>query len=144
MEFPGIAGGSSYALIRLSYQLRPGRRMYDPTFAFLLLAARKRASGVWDAQLFSEFVLSHLLPDVLSCLCLILAHRINIVTTTPKLPITILELQVTELFIYHQAALSFQISDKRRYTHFGRYLKQHKDMVGTTFRFYYAHSLPFT
>ena len=116
----GIAGGSSYAPVRLCYQQRPGRRIYDLTSAFLLLAARKRASCVWGAQLFSEFIPGQLMPDVLSYLCLILAHRINIVTTTLKLLITILELQVAELFIYHQADLSFQISDKRRYTHLGR------------------------
>lgn len=32
-------------------------------------------------------------------------------------------------------------SDKRRYTHFRRYLKQHMNMVGTTFRFCYVHAL---
>ena len=84
------------------------------------------------------------MPDVLSYLCLILAHRINIVTTTLKLLITILELQVAELFIYHQADLSFQISDKRRYTHFWRYLKQHMDMVGTCFSFQNCYTFPFT
>ena len=112
----GIAGGSSYAPVRLSYQPRPNRRMYDLTSAFLLPAARKRASGIRDAQLFSEFIFGQLMPDVLGYLCLILAHRINIVTTAPELPITIFELQLAELFIYHQAALSFQISHKRRYT----------------------------
>ena len=45
-EPPGIAGGSSYAPVRLSYQLRPSRRSCDLTFAFLLLAARKRAPWV--------------------------------------------------------------------------------------------------
>ena len=112
----GIAGGSSYAPVRLSYQPRPSRRLYDLTSAFLLPAARKRASGIRDAQLFSEFIFGQLMPDVLSYLCLILAHRINIVTSAPELPITIFELQLAELFIYHQAALSFQISYKRRYT----------------------------
>ena len=62
----GIAGGSSYAPVRLCYQQRLGRRIYDLTSAFLLLAARKRASGVRDAQLFSEFILNQLMPDVLS------------------------------------------------------------------------------
>ena len=115
----GIAGGSSYAPVRLSCQPRHGRRMYALTSAFLLPAARKRTSAIRDAQLFSECILSQLMPDVLGYLCLILAHRINIVATAPELPITIFELQIAELFIYHQAALSFQISDKRRYTHPG-------------------------
>ena len=59
------------------------------------------------------------MPDVLSYLCLILALRINIVATASELPTMILELQLTELLIYHQVALSFQISDKPRYTHLG-------------------------
>lgn len=62
------------------------------------------------------------MPDVLIYLCLILTHCVDIATTAPELPITILELQLTKLLIYHQTALSFQISDKRRYTYFGRYL----------------------
>ena len=113
----GIAGGSSCAPVRLSYQPRPSRRMYGLTSAFLLPAARKRASGVWDAQLFSEFILGQLMPDLLGYLCLILAHLVDIATTAPELSITIFELQLTELLIYHQAALSFHISDKRRYTY---------------------------
>ena len=113
----GIAGASSYAPVRLSYQPRPSRRMYGLTSAFLLPAARKRASGVWDAQLFAEFILGQLMPDVLSYLCLILTHRVDIVTTAPELPITIFELQLTKLLIYHQAALSFHLSHKRRYTY---------------------------
>ena len=81
--------------------------MNDLTSAFLLPAARKRAFGVGDAQLFSELILGQLMPDALSYLCLILTHRVDIVTTAPELPITIFELQLTELLIYHQAALSF-------------------------------------
>ena len=46
----GIAGGSSYAPVRLSYQLRPNRRSCDLTFAFLLLAAHKRAVRVGKAK----------------------------------------------------------------------------------------------
>ncbi len=44
---PGIAGGSSYAPVRLSCQQRPTRRMCDLTFAFLLPAACKQASRIW-------------------------------------------------------------------------------------------------
>lgn len=110
----GIAGSSSCASVRLSYPLPPGRRMYGLTSPFLLSAARKRASGVRDAQLFAQFILGRLMPDVLSCLCLIISHRVDMATTTPELPMTIFELQLAEPIIYHQAALSFQISDKRR------------------------------
>ncbi len=78
--------------------------MYGLTSAFLLPAARKRASGVWDAQQVSEFILGQLMPDVLGYLCLILAHRIDIVTTAPELPITIFEIQLTELFVYYRCS----------------------------------------
>ena len=40
----GIAGGSPYAPVRLHYQPRPSRRIFGLTFAFLLLATRKRVS----------------------------------------------------------------------------------------------------
>ena len=96
--------------------------MYGLTSAFLLPAARKRASGIRNAQLFSEVILGRLTPDVLAYFFLIFDRVIDLVTMVPELPITIFKLQLAELFIYHQAALSFQISDKRRYTHLGRYL----------------------
>ena len=70
-----IADGSSYVPVSLSYQPRLHRRIYGLASAFLLPAARKRASGVRDAQLFPELILGQLVPDVLGCLCLILAHR---------------------------------------------------------------------
>ena len=44
----GIAGGSPYAPVRLSCQRRPSRRIYDLTFAFLLLATRKRVTREWE------------------------------------------------------------------------------------------------
>ncbi len=84
------------------------------------------------------------MPVVLSYLCLIRAHRVDRVTTASELPITIFELQLAELLIYHQAALSFQISDKRRYLILGGISSNIMDMVGTTFHFYYAHALPLT
>ena len=40
----GKAGGSPYAPVRLHYQPRPSRRIFGLTFAFLLLATRKRVS----------------------------------------------------------------------------------------------------
>jgi hypothetical protein len=73
--------------------------MDELTSAFLLPAARKRTSGVWVSQLFSELILGQLMPDVLGYLCLILAYRIDIVTTAPELPITIFELQLSKLFV---------------------------------------------
>ena len=51
------------------------------TFAFLLPAARKWASGVQNVQLFSEIISSLLMPDTLSYLCLILTYRVDMVIT---------------------------------------------------------------
>ena len=89
------------------YQPRPNRRMYSLTSAFLLPAARKRASDVRNTHLFAELILSHLVSDVLGYLCLILTHCVDIVTTAPEFPIATLELQLAELFVYHQTALLF-------------------------------------
>ncbi len=45
-EPTGLAGGSSYAPVRLCYQQRPNRRIANLASAFPLLAARKRATRV--------------------------------------------------------------------------------------------------
>ncbi len=125
MKAPRIAGASSYAPVRLSYQPRPGRRMYDPTFAFLLPAARKRAPRVWQAQLFAKFIRLRLMPDVILNPGLILACCIDVILTAPKFPIAVFELQIPKLFTDHETALTLQIAHKTRHTHFGGNLKQH-------------------
>ena len=68
---------------------------------------RKRASGVRDVQLFSEFIPGRLIHDVLGCLCLIPACRVDMVATAPELPMTVCALQFAELFPYHQALFPF-------------------------------------
>ena len=103
------AGGSPYAPVRLSYQQRPNRRICDLTFAYLLLAARKRAPGVWEAQLLSQLVLFQLLPDLLRYLCLILPYCIHIIPSAPELSVPIAELQISKLLVQHKTALPFQI-----------------------------------
>ena len=140
----GIAGSSSCAPARLSYQPRPNRRICGLTSAFLLPAARQRASGVRDAQLFSAFVPGRLMPDYPAILALFLPAVSTWQPRPPELPRTTGELQLSELLLHHQAAPSFPISHKRRYAHPGRYRKQPMDMVGTTFRFCYALALPLT
>ena len=73
---------------------RPDRRMRDLPSAFLLPAARKGAFCIRNAQLFSVLILGQLMPEVLGCLCLVLAHRVDRVTTASELPMTVSDLQL--------------------------------------------------
>ena len=73
--------------------------MRDLPSAFLLPAARKGAFCIRNAQLFSVIILGQLMPEVLGCLCIVLAHRVDIVTTAPELPMTLSALQLAELFL---------------------------------------------
>ena len=82
------------------------------------------------------------MPDVLGYLRFILTYRINVVASTPEHPTTILELQIAELFINHQATLTLQIPNEAGYTHLGRYLEQHMDMVRTALCLNYLHTFP--
>ena len=59
-EPTGLAGGSSYAPVRLCYQQRPNRRIANLASAFLLLAARKRATRIGKAKLRTQFILFQL------------------------------------------------------------------------------------
>ena len=96
---PGLAGGSSYAPVRLSYQPRPSRRMCDLTFAFLLLAARKRASWVGKAQLRTKFVLFQLMLYVILYFRFVFTYRIHVKTTAPKFATAIFELEIIKLLL---------------------------------------------
>ena len=93
--------------------------MYDPTLAFLLPAARKRAPPVWEAQLFANVIRLRLMPDVILNPGLILACCIDVILTAPKFPIAVFELQIPKLFTDHETALTLQIAHKTRHTHFG-------------------------
>ena len=143
---PGIAGGSSYAPVRLSYQLRPNRRSYDLTFTFLLLAARKRALWVWQAQLFAKFIRLQLMLNVILNLGLILAYCIDVIPTTPKFSIAVFELQIPKLFIDHETTLTLQIAHKTRHTHFGgisssMWMWSGQHSASTIFTSFHSHNL---
>ena len=142
---PRQSRGSSYTPVRLSCQQRPTRRIGDLTPAFLLLAARKRATGVRERQLTSQLVLFQLLLDILLNLCLILLYRAHIILSAQEFSIAVFEFQISKLFIAHQTTFPFQVPYKTRYTQFWGYLKQHMDMIRTIFCFYnitpfYSHS----
>ena len=76
-EPTGLAGGSSYAPVRLCYQQRPNRRIANLASAFLLLAARKRATRAGKAKLRTQFILFQLFLYVIPNLLFVLAYRIQ-------------------------------------------------------------------
>lgn len=143
-ETPGLAGGSSYAPARLSYQPRPCRRMCDLTFAFLLLAARKRASWIGKAQLGAKFVLFQLMLYVILYFRFVFTYRIHVKTTAPKFATAIFEREITKLLVDHQTVLALQLPHKTRHTHFGWDFKQHVNVVGATCSFHNLHILLLT
>ncbi|KGA54633.1 hypothetical protein DJ56_2694 [Yersinia pestis] len=70
-------------------------------------------------------------------------YRINVIPSTPKLPVTVFELQIAKLLIKHQTALSLQVPHKSRDTHLGRDLQKHMDVIHTAFCFQDIHVFPF-
>lgn len=58
-------------------------------------------------QQVAELVLGQLMLDVVRYLNRIFACRVNIVATTPKLPVPVFELQFGEPFVQLQATLPF-------------------------------------
>ncbi len=75
--------------------------MHDLTFAFLLLAARKRASRVWKAQLITELISVQLFLYIVLNFCSIFTHGIYIKPTTPKLTAAVFKLEIAKLLIEH-------------------------------------------
>lgn len=98
-EPTGLAGGSSYAPVRLCYQQRPNRRIANLASAFLLLAARKRATRVGKAKLRTQFILFQLFLYVIPNLLFVLAYRIHVVAPAPEFTIAVFELQIAKSFI---------------------------------------------
>ncbi|AJJ85521.1 putative transposase [Yersinia pestis Angola] len=79
-----------------------------------------------------------------SCiLAVFFPYRINVIPSTPKLPVTVFELQIAKLLIKHQTALSLQVPHKSRDTHLGRDLQKHMDVIHTVFCFQDIHVFPF-
>ena len=81
--------------------------MYDLTFAFLLLAARKRASWVRETQLITEFISIQLFLYIILYVSRIFAYCIYIKATAPKLTATVFKFKITKLLIEHQATFTF-------------------------------------
>ena len=80
-------------------------------------------------QLVSVLVFLQLILDIRCNSCRIFSSRVYIVTSTPKFPVTVFELEWFVLFVNHQTALPFQVSDKTGNRYFGRYLDQHVDVI---------------
>ena len=93
-------------------------------------------------QLVAELVLVQLMLDVVRYLNRIFACRVNIVATTPKLPIPVFELKRRIPFVDHQATLPLQESHESRNRIFRRYLEKHVYMIWTNFRLDDIHLFP--
>ena len=63
-------------------------------------------------------------------------------TSTPELPIAMLEFQLSKFLVQHQLLFSLQIPHKARNQIFRWYLNQHMDMVGAYLSFYDFYLLP--
>ena len=81
--------------------------MYDLTFAFLLLAARKRASWVRETQLITEFIPIQLFLYVILNLSRVFAYCIYIKAPAPKLTAAVFKFEIAELLIEHQTTFTF-------------------------------------
>ncbi|KNX90104.1 hypothetical protein ACX52_2548 [Yersinia pestis] len=91
---------------------------------------------------------SPIYPLPIGALCILVSwpcfpYRINVIPSTPKLPVTVFELQIAKLLIKHQTALSLQVPHKSRDTHLGRDLQKHMDVIHTAFCFQDIHVFPF-
>ena len=81
--------------------------MYDLTFAFLLLAARKRASRIRETQLIAEFIPIQLFLYVILNLSRVFTYCIYIKATAPELTATVFKFEIAELLVEHQATFTF-------------------------------------
>ena len=81
--------------------------MHDLTFAFLLLAARERASWVRETQLITEFIPIQLFLYVILNLSRVFAYCVYIKATAPKLTAAVFKLEIAKLLIEHQTAFAF-------------------------------------
>ena len=111
---------------------------------FLVLFSCKRIHSLKQTHLVARNILLQLVTDILLNPLLILSYSINIVPSAPKVPVTILVLQVCVSVKYHQTALSFQVTHYLCNTLLRRYRQKHMNMVGTRFCFYYFNTLLFT
>ena len=77
----------------------PNRRIANLASAFLLLAARKRATRVGKAKLRTQFILFQLFLYVIPNLCFVLPTASTLVAPAPEFTIAVFELQIAKSFI---------------------------------------------
>ena len=81
-----------------------------PRASGLLLATRKRVRVLFHRHLVVDLVLFQLIRNVLCNFLGVFSCRINIVPPSPEAPVPILVLKIYVPFVYHETALSLQIS----------------------------------
>lgn len=75
------------------------------------------------------------MPDVLGYLRFTFSYSIHIVASAPKLSVTVFELQIRDLFIDPQTALTFQQTHAARDCKLRRDLDEQMNRVGSTLSF---------
>ena len=98
-------------------------------FCLSNFVTRKRVYVFVKTYLVTSYVLLQLVSYVFFNDFFISANCINIVSSAPKMAISILVFQICVSVKYHQTALSFQVSHKLRYTQLGWNRYKHMHMI---------------
>ena len=75
----------------------------------LVLATRKQVNKLFQSYLVCDLIRCQLVSDILCYLLLISSHCIHIISSGPKVSISILIFQICMPIKYHQTTFSFQI-----------------------------------
>ena len=81
-------------------------------FALGYLLTRKRVKVFLNRYLIQYFVLCKLISDILRNYFLVPPYCIHVVALAPKLPVSVLVLQIRMSVKYHQRTFPFEISHK--------------------------------
>ena len=100
-------------------------------------ATRKRVYILFERQLFHRLIFRQLILNIRCYCACIRSCRIDIVTSTPEMPIPIFVLQVCRTIKDHQGTFSFQVSHKLRHTQIRWNTYQHMNVVRTSLCFQY-------
>ena len=108
-----------------------------------VLATRKRVYILFEAYLIAGYIFLQLIFHVLSYRFLISTDRIYIISSAPKMSVSVFVFQIRMSVEYHERTFSFQISHKVRYIYIRRDAHQHMYMIRTCFCFMYFYSFHF-
>ena len=110
----------------------------------VLFATRKRVSWVGDTQLINFLVFFKLVCYVFFYCRSIFACCVNIISSAPKLSISICKFHISPPLEYHQTTFSLEIPHKPRNRELWWYAQQQMCVVWTYFSFHYLYIFPFT